>query len=264
MNNILTTSSFQAAFPKAGPYSGETIPFDPVDTKFCFNDIGSSLAVILKHSSCVTWVLDVRDQSFDFISDNTLEYFGYEHLHYATQGHRFHENIKQHDDALNISKLNDCISNVLSQVAPKNRAGYKFSYDYRIIKPNGRMVRILEQNTILRQDSQGNITHLLGSCTDISLWKKSEQQLASLISENEKQYFLFTPESAGLKRESSLSKRELEILGLLAEGRSSKYIADKLFISFHTVNTHRQKMIEKTNTKNTGGLVQFAVFNGLI
>ena len=61
-----------------------------------------------------------------------------------------------------------------------------------------------------------------------------------------------------------LSKRELEIVKLMAEGYSSKLIADKLFISFHTVNTHRQRIIEKTNSKNTGGVVQFAVSHGLI
>jgi len=61
-----------------------------------------------------------------------------------------------------------------------------------------------------------------------------------------------------------LSKRELEIVRLLAQGYSSKCIADKLFISFHTVNTHRQHMIEKTKTKNTGELIQFATSRGLI
>ena len=62
----------------------------------------------------------------------------------------------------------------------------------------------------------------------------------------------------------NLNKRELEIVKLLAEGYSSKLIADKLFISFHTVNTNRQKIIEKTHSKNTGGVVQFAVSHGLI
>ncbi|MHA4741997.1 LuxR C-terminal-related transcriptional regulator [Dyadobacter sp. MSC1_007] len=254
----------KATSPIIGVPSDEGSLFESVTTEFSFNDISLSMAVILKQSPCVTWILNVRSKGFDFISDNTLGYFGYEHLHYVGRGHQFHENSMHPDDAVNIVKLNGFISEVLNQVTPESRSGYKFSYDYRIIKPNGRVAHILEQNTILRQDCYGNITHLLGSCTDISLWKKNGQQLASLISEDEKQYFLFTPETKGFKHQSNLSKRELEILHLLAEGRGSKYIADKLFISFHTVNTHRQKMIKKTDTKNTGGLVQFAVFNGLI
>ncbi len=61
-----------------------------------------------------------------------------------------------------------------------------------------------------------------------------------------------------------LSKREKEVLKLIADGYSSKIIADMLRISFHTVNTHRQKIIEKTNAPNTGGLIQFALTNKLI
>jgi DNA-binding CsgD family transcriptional regulator len=118
---------------------------------------------------------------------------------------------------------------------------------------------------VLHQDINGNITHLLGVCNDITQWKKNGSQLASLTSTVDQKYYLFhSDNTSAIKPKSILSKRELEIVKLMAEGCSSKHIADKLFISFHTVNTHRQKMIEKTNTKNTGGLIQFASFNGLI
>ncbi|WP_370582989.1 response regulator transcription factor [Pontibacter sp. 172403-2] len=60
------------------------------------------------------------------------------------------------------------------------------------------------------------------------------------------------------------SKRKLKIVKLTAEGYSSNIIADKLCISFHTVNTHRKKIIEKTHNTQTGGLIQFAISNSLI
>ncbi|MFD2068890.1 helix-turn-helix transcriptional regulator [Pontibacter silvestris] len=41
----------------------------------------------------------------------------------------------------------------------------------------------------------------------------------------------------------------------MSEGHSSKLITDELCISFHTVNAHRQKIIENTKTRSTGGLV---------
>ena len=220
------------------------------------------LTNILNQSANVTWILDIRTRRFTFISENTRELFGYEAVNYIDKGQIFHEGIKHPEDAANSWKLICSIWNVLTVIPAANRAGYKFSYDYRIIRPDGNVVRLLEQSSVLQQDSRGDITHLLGVCTDITQWKKNGTQLASLSSSKDKQYFLFNSESDGAK--SILSKREIEILKLISEGHSSKYIADKLFISFHTVNTHRQKMIEKTNTKNTGGLVQFAVCNGLI
>nr|WP_255484555.1 helix-turn-helix transcriptional regulator [Pedobacter sp. AK017] len=61
-----------------------------------------------------------------------------------------------------------------------------------------------------------------------------------------------------------LSKREKEVLLWMAEGLSSKLIADKLFISEHTVINHRRSMQDKTNTPNAVALVSFCIKNGLI
>jgi DNA-binding NarL/FixJ family response regulator len=64
--------------------------------------------------------------------------------------------------------------------------------------------------------------------------------------------------------QSKLSKREMEIVKLLAEGLTSIQIADKLFIAEHTVKTHRKNILRKTGVTNTSQLVQFALNNQLI
>jgi DNA-binding NarL/FixJ family response regulator len=61
-----------------------------------------------------------------------------------------------------------------------------------------------------------------------------------------------------------LSKRELEILVLIAEGLTNAEMADKLFTSKRTIETHRQNIIEKTKVKNTAALIRFAMNKGLI
>ena len=58
-----------------------------------------------------------------------------------------------------------------------------------------------------------------------------------------------------------LSDREIEILKLVADGYSSKQVADKLFLSELTVNTHRRNMLKKTNQPNVAALVSFAKQN---
>ncbi|WP_448699384.1 LuxR C-terminal-related transcriptional regulator [Mucilaginibacter sp. AW1-3] len=55
-----------------------------------------------------------------------------------------------------------------------------------------------------------------------------------------------------------LTKREKEILRLIAEGLSTKMIADKCYISTHTVETHRKHLLEKFNVKNSMELVKEA------
>ena len=56
-----------------------------------------------------------------------------------------------------------------------------------------------------------------------------------------------------------LSRREKEVLRLILDEHTTQEIADKLFISFGTVETHRRNMLIKTGTRNTAGLVKLAV-----
>ncbi len=59
----------------------------------------------------------------------------------------------------------------------------------------------------------------------------------------------------------NLTKRELEILGLIAQAKSNIQIADHLFISPQTVGAHRKNIMRKLNISSTAGLVRFAIEN---
>lgn len=60
-----------------------------------------------------------------------------------------------------------------------------------------------------------------------------------------------------------LSRRELEVLRLICKEYSNAEIAEKLFLSVSTVETHRKNLIAKLGVNNTVGLVKFAVRNNL-
>jgi DNA-binding NarL/FixJ family response regulator len=62
----------------------------------------------------------------------------------------------------------------------------------------------------------------------------------------------------------NISDREMEIIALIAEGNSNKEIADKLFLSTHTITTHRKNIMNKIGVNNTAGLVLFAVRENLV
>ncbi len=62
----------------------------------------------------------------------------------------------------------------------------------------------------------------------------------------------------------SLTKREVEVLELLSEGLNNKEIADRLFVSERTVVGHKSNLMAKTDTKNTVGLLSFAIKKGWI
>ena len=61
-----------------------------------------------------------------------------------------------------------------------------------------------------------------------------------------------------------LTTREREVVKLIAEGKSSKEIADLLFISVRTVDNHRANIMEKLNLKKTADLVKYAIQKGYI
>ncbi|PKP02283.1 MAG: DNA-binding response regulator [Bacteroidetes bacterium HGW-Bacteroidetes-9] len=66
------------------------------------------------------------------------------------------------------------------------------------------------------------------------------------------------------KNTALLTPREIEIVKLIMEELSSEEIADKLFISKRTVDTHRKNIIQKTNTRTLVGLLKFAIENNLV
>jgi DNA-binding NarL/FixJ family response regulator len=61
-----------------------------------------------------------------------------------------------------------------------------------------------------------------------------------------------------------LSERELEVLKLYAEGKSTREISEKLFISVKTVGTHKQHIFEKLDLKSNADMVKYAIKEGLI
>ncbi len=61
-----------------------------------------------------------------------------------------------------------------------------------------------------------------------------------------------------------LTQREVEVLKLITEEYSNPEIAEKLFISVRTVDTHRRNLLEKLRVKNTAGLVKYAIKQGLL
>lgn len=64
--------------------------------------------------------------------------------------------------------------------------------------------------------------------------------------------------------EIDISKREIEVLTLIAEGFTNMEIADKLYTSKRTVEGHRQNLIDKTGSRNTAALIRYAILSGLI
>jgi two-component system response regulator NreC len=61
-----------------------------------------------------------------------------------------------------------------------------------------------------------------------------------------------------------LSQRETQVLCLIAQGYTSRQIADQLFLSTRTIETYRARIMEKLNLKSRVALVRYALQHGLL
>ncbi|WP_046243713.1 LuxR C-terminal-related transcriptional regulator [Hymenobacter terrenus] len=78
-------------------------------------------------------------------------------------------------------------------------------------------------------------------------------------------FYAGTPVTGDAARATlGLSKREMEVLNLVAAGLTNAEIAIKLFTSKRTIETHRQNIMEKTRTRNTAALISLAARQGLL
>lgn len=90
------------------------------------------------------------------------------------------------------------------------------------------------------------------------------EAITNLVFEEFYQKKKLTNTSGKVMLPNDLTKREQEVLALVASGKSNKEVADDLFISIKTVDTHKNHILDKLGLKNTAELVRYAIKNNLI
>lgn len=137
---------------------------------------------------------------------------------------------------------------------------YKLINDYRIQSPDNGWMRMTEEHQILETDPDGNIWLAL-SIIDVSPNQNMNEPMSSrLVNHKTGEIISFAEVTSFFE----LTNREKEILHLISKGNVSKQIADDLHISVHTVNTHRQNIIEKMKVANTAEAIQLAARMGIL
>jgi DNA-binding CsgD family transcriptional regulator len=135
---------------------------------------------------------------------------------------------------------------------------YKAIFEFRVKGKDGTYVRIIEQQIPLEFDKSGNVWLAL-SMVDLAPDNDLDEPFCGrLVNQRIGELFYFPPNEAPSQQTNSLSNREMEILQLISRGLISKEIADKLYISVNTVNTHRQRIIEKLDVNNTYEAIRYA------
>ena len=204
-------------------------------------------------------IFDLSKKDHVFMSKNYGSIFGYDLQEIEKEGWSFFDKDYHPEDLYHLMEAGIYFIRMGFALPVETIKDYKLVYDYRRRNKQGQYIRVIEQQTVLELDKNNNIWLAL-SILDISPDKDiSIPFRCRLVNSKTGELFHFPPEEELPK----LSSREIEILGLVSKGLISKQIADKLFISVNTVNTHRQRIIEKLNVSNTAEAIQYASRLGL-
>ena len=143
----------------------------------------------------------------------------------------------------------------------------------RRIKKKNPSVKVL---VLTQHDNREYILSTIKSGSDGYLPKRAlgSELVAAIRAIHQGHSFLY-PTAAGILLEDyrrqvekepydRLTEREREVFRLIADGHTSREIADMLFISLKTIHNHRAKIMEKLNIHNKSELIKYAILKGLI
>ena len=221
---------------------------------------------IINNLPTVVYMLDYRKASYLFLGKNCEQILGYTYKEVIEKGFRWHVTNNIHPDDMAVF-TSDVFASFLAHTRsfPKRELpNIRFSLNVRAKRKDGVYIHALQQYTVLETDDAGNPLLTLGTWTDITAHKPDTKVVFAVSHYNKKTgFFSVITTDTFPQKALSISKREHEVVKHILAGLSSKQIAEKLYISLHTVNAHRRNVLTKTNCKNTPELINYAMLHGL-
>lgn len=239
--------------------------------EFRFDEENLDYSVVDKHITAIQTLTNIGNSGYNifdickrqilFYSSNFGQLLGYTPSDYGDNGQQFFAGKIHPDDALQLSLKSITTFRIFDALPSAEKLGHKIISEYRMLNAAGKYVRLIEQYQIIELDRTGQMWLMMG-VVDVSPNQEEGTGIKSQLLNFRTGEFI--PLDAASKPRIELTKREMEILNLVKEGYLSKEISSKLSISLHTVNTHRQRFLEKLGVNNSVEAVMFASKFGLI
>lgn len=192
------------------------------------------------------FIYDLQKSTFDFVEDKISNVLGYvaEEINIDLFLARIHKS-----DLQDLMKHEISINRFLKNISIDHYFDFIFRYDFRIETKSGIEKRILQEVKFHTIDEDGIIHKVYIKHTDISGLQFVKSNLAIIGINGQDSIYNVDAENSEFT-DFTLTKREIEIVKLLAKNYSSVQISEKLFISIHTVNTHRKNILSKSKCNN--------------
>lgn len=221
------------------------------------------IELIAKVNNSYVFVVE-QHVKYLYLSDSYIRFFGYNPgtLEFQNKEETYFESRIHPEDLTALSNTQERLFEYLQTTQTNKILEYKLIYEFRVLNSDNKYVRIISQHQALEVDENGNPWLVMG-IADLSpntapLDNIKIQVVNFITGETlplnkfeEKELIEFTP-------------REKEILLLIKSGMLSKEISNRLSVSIHTVNKHRQNIMQKMNADNIIEAIEYARKLGLL
>lgn len=232
---------------------------DSTKLNLTFDDLTNS---IISTGPFSFYVIDFFDMSLSHVSPSNFEMFDFDPktISFNAVLATIHP-----DDVDFVIKAEAFLTRFFyEKIGSEKLTSYKISYSHRARFKGGEYALINHQALMLTMDDKGGYGKSLNIHTRIDHLSNHNTYKISLIGLNgEPSYMNLSLEDEG-QTKIEFSKREIDIIRLISEGKSNDLIADKLFISPHTVKKHRSNILEKAECNNTAQLIKNCIQQGIL
>lgn len=148
-----------------------------------------------------------------------------------------------------------------SETQLKDKTNWVFSLTFRLMHKKGHYIWVERHVSCYRCDKLNNMVYAISFYSDVTHLKKNNLIDYNFIVDEDIPFDI----NNLLKKHQfpAFSKREIQIIHLIAEGLTARQIANQLFISLDTATTHRKNILHKANATNCAQLVKFAIKHGI-
>lgn len=219
---------------------------------------------VLPPSTTFLILTNASSSSYEYISQNFEYVTGYSRKLLYEKGIPCFLSLVHADDIhIWLQVLKELMDFCTTEIKEEHRKRMNFQYNYRIRIANDRYINILENQIPLQLDRTGKPIIGLGHFTafgngDFHPIRAS----AKILNDNDMYETIFCKNYSGQLLIDCLSNRERDVLRMLALNKTSKQIAGNLFLSEHTVDTHRRNIIKKLNISSTSEILAYCRING--
>lgn len=248
---------------KATSYDCPTI--EGFENMLLFNSNFNSL---FYHTVAMVYLLNYATGEYLLMSKSSQVMLGHKCESFTQNGIGFtidlyhKEDLKLYDEKIFPERLK-----LIKEIPREQQPNYVFSFNFRLKNSQGDYVNLLQRNCFVKSDENGLPLLSMGMVMNIDHYKKENPviQVIDKIDMNHNTSETVFKKAYYLNEENQVfSRREKEVLLWVADGLSSKEIANKLFISEGTVINHRKNMLMKSGCRNVAELMSFSVKNSIL